>query len=144
MMTVPFSEGFENYGAMPACWTLWEHTAYDSYGYMYYYPQINSYNNHSGNYCLDLYSDYGPNSIVSPLVPLPANQVEMTFWAYGHYGYIQVGYTFTDDSATAVFHPVENVALSDVYQLYTVSFDTVSTTDSVYVVLRVANNPSYT
>ena len=144
MMTVPFSEGFENYGAMPACWTLWEHTAYNSYGYMYYYPQINSYNNHSGNYCLDLYSDYGPNSIVSPLVPLPANQVEMTFWAFGNYGYIQVGYTFTDDSATAVFHPVENVALSDVYQLYTVSFDTVNTTDSVYVVLRVANNPSYT
>lgn len=144
MMTVPFSEGFENYGDMPACWTLWEHTSYNSYGYIYNYPQIYSYNNHSGNYCIDLYSDYGPNSIISPLVPLPANQVEMTFWAYGNYGFIQVGYTYTDDSATAVFHPVKDVALSDVYELYTVSFDTVTTTDSVFVVLRVANNPSYT
>ncbi len=143
-MTLPFSEGFENNGSMPFCWTLWEHSSYTNYGYTYSYPQIYSYNSHGGNYCIDMYSDYGPNSIISPRVLIPANQIEVTFWAYGNYGYIQVGYTTSDDSATAVFHPVGEVQLSSEYELYTVSFDTIASTDSVYVAFRVANNPSYT
>ena len=144
-MAVPFSEGFEDNGAFPTCWTLWESSSYNSYGYIYSYPQIYSYNAHTGSYCFNMYSDYGPNSIISPRVYLPANQLEVTFWAYGYGGYIQVGYTDTDDSATAVFHLVENVQLREgsVYDLYTVSFDSIANTDSVHVVLRVANNPAY-
>ena len=142
-MTLPFSEGFENNGSMPFCWTLWEHSSYTNYGYTYSYPQIYSYNSHGGNYCIDMYSDYGPNSIISPRVLIPANQIEVTFWAYGNYGYIQVGYTTSDDSATAVFHPVGEVQLSSEYELYTVSFDTIASTNSVYVAFRVANTQSF-
>ena len=97
-MVVPFSEGFENNGNMPACWTLWEHSVYNSYGYLYYYPEIYGYNSHGGSYHLECSSDYGPNSIISPRVFLPANQVEVVFWGYGNGGAVAVGYTTTDDS----------------------------------------------
>ncbi len=143
-MALPIFEGFENNGAMPSCWTLWEHTYYTSYGYTSYYPTIYSYNSYGGTYHIEMYSDYGPNSIISPRVFLPANEVEAVFWANGNGAIVSVGYTTTDDSATAVFHLVENVALTDDWEQYTVSFENVTTTDSVYVVFRVANNTYYT
>ena len=142
-MVPPIVEGFENNGAMPACWTLWEHTSYTSYGYTSYYPVIYNYSSHGGTYHIEMYSDYGPNSIISPRVFLPANEVEAVFWAYGNGAIVSVGYTTTDDSATAVFNLVQNVALTDDWQMYTVSFDNLTITDSVYVVFRVANNVYY-
>ena len=143
-MALPIVEDFENGGDFPQCWPLWEHTSYTSYGYTYNYPQMYSYDAHSGTYLIEMLSDYGPNSIISPRVLLPANQIEVTFWAYGNYGSIYVGYSPTDDSATAVFNQVGSVTLTDSWQLYTVSFDNLTITDSVYVVLRVNNNPNYT
>ena len=143
-MVVPFTEDFENNGAFPACWTLWEHTSYTSYGYTSYYPVIYNYSSHGGMYHIEMYSDYGPNSIISPKVFLPANEVEVQFWGYGNSAVVSVGYTTTDDSATAVFNLVQNVALNDDWQLYTVSFDNLTITDSIYVVVRVSNNAYYT
>ena len=142
-MVVPFSEGFENNGNMPACWTLWEHSVYSSYGYLYYYPEIYGYNSHGGSYHLECSSDYGPNSIISPRVFLPANQVEVVFWGYGNGGAVAVGYTTTDDSATAVFHQVSSFALTDDWQRYTADFGGLTITDSIYVALRVAGNLNY-
>lgn len=145
---IPFSEGFENNGSnAPFCWSIWEKGSYDDYGYVYEYPQIYyySYYAHTGSYLVNMYDAYGANSIITPRVLIPANQIEAQFWAaYSSYtdnfGSIQVGYTTTNDSATAVFHLVSVVPLTDAYALYTVDFDTVTTTDSVYVVFRSAGN----
>lgn len=145
---VPFSEGFENNGtSAPFCWTIWEKGIYNSYGYVYEYPQIYNYDYyaHTGNHSLYIYDYYGANSIITPQVLLPANQVEATFWAYysdyyGATGTLQVGYTTTNDSNTAVFHLVETVPLTSTYALYTVDFDTLTRTDSIYVCFRAAGN----
>lgn len=143
---VPFYEGFEDNGnAAPFCWTVWEKGVYSNWGYVEVFPQIYNYSAHTGSRMLYMYDGYGPNSVITPRVLLPAGQVEATFWAYfsnysGGSGSLQVGYTTTNDSATAVFHLVEEVALTSSYALYTVSFDTVSRTDSVYVCFRSAGN----
>lgn len=143
----PISTGFEENGTnMPFCWTLWEHTAYTEWGYTQYYPQIYEYYYyaHSGTRSLYLYDAYGPNSIISPKVCLPANQVEVNFWVRkddnGSGAYLQVGYTNSNDSATAVFHMVAEVAISAGINLYTVDFGDLAITDSVYVVIRSAGN----
>ncbi len=143
-MVPPIVEDFENNGNMPACWTLWEHTSYTSYGYTSYYPVIYNYNSHGGTYHIEFYSDYGRKSIISPRVFLPANEVEAVFWANGNGAVLSVGYTTTDDSATAVFNLVETIALTDSWEMYTVSFEDLTITDSIYVVFRVASNMYYT
>lgn len=145
---LPFTEGFENNGSnAPFCWTIWERGDYDYYGFVYEYPQIYYYDYyaHTGSYLLNMFDAYGANSIMTPRVLIPANQIEAQFWAAsssytGGTGSLQVGYTTTTDSATAVFHLVSVVPLTDSYVLYTVDFDTVTTTDSVYVVFRSAGN----
>lgn len=147
-MALPFTEDFENNGTnMPLCWTLWEHQAVDSWGYMYYYPQIYeySYYAHSGSHSLYFYPYYGNNSLMSPRVNIPANEVEVLLWGRTSYdiGSIFVGYTTTTDSATAVFYPVEEIMLNENYSQHIVSFANVATTDSIYVVLRATMSSSY-
>lgn len=139
---VPIVEGFENDGEMVACWPVWEYTSVSNYGYTVSYPQINYYY-HSGIYSLNMYSDYGPNSVMSPLVALPAEEIEVRLWAFGTGCSLQVGYAYTTDSATAVFHPVDTLLLGSDFELYNVSFADVGVRDSVYVVLRTSDNPMY-
>lgn len=146
---LPIFESFEDNGTdIPFCWTEWEFYDYDSWGYIYHYPQIENYSYyaHSGNYVLQMTTDETHyNSIISPQIPIPANQVEVSLWLRGDDA-IQVGYTTTNDSATAVFHPVATVGPSEVtneygydeyiYTNFLVSFDTVATTEPIYIVFR--------
>lgn len=150
-ITLPYFENFENADQqVPFCWHLYEHWAEDPYGWgsITINPMIYNYSYyaHSGNQSLRMSGQYGSNSVMSPRIPISANDLEVTFWAkttaYDPLD-VLVGYVTTIDSASAEFHLVKSVTLNGDYTLYSVAFDTVSTTDSIYAVLRMPYNGSY-
>ena len=137
MTDLPYSEGFESTGNgdIPSCWTIYEY--YQGYGISY--PRVSSseYYTHNGDRSLLLYNDEDC-SIISPVIPIPANEVEVCFWGMCESddpSDLQIGYV-TEPSSDATFHLVKTVSLTDNYQYFNVLFDTVSTTDTVYVVFR--------
>lgn len=132
---LPYSEGFESYNSstqIPFCWTPWETITYWSY----IYPSVDTwYAGHSGSNCLYFEPNNGTQSLIGPKMPVAANQVEMFMWVNGE-AFVQVGYVTTNDTANAVFHHVGTVGGTTEYQQFHVSFDTVTTTDSIWVAFR--------
>lgn len=157
-MSLPINEGFENNGSeMPFCWKTWEWISYNPYGYYAEnYPQVSegsyyyAYGHNSPN-SLALYPIGGNVSVMSPKMPVLANQLEVILWMAGP-DEVQVGYVTTNDSASAVFHLVGTVGPTTYgtgsypvyysWEQYTVPFDTVSTTDSIWIVIRCAESLS--
>ncbi len=154
LTSLPISDDFENPIAginanLPACWTQWEtFTTYYNYENTYTFPCAYVYPygvdyGHNSASTLIFYSNGGTNSIMTPKMPVSANQVEVVAWVKGGDA-IQVGYVTTNDSATAVFHQVGNIGptpynssnYSYEWARFIVSFDTVTTTDSIWVVFR--------
>jgi len=147
-MTLPINEGFENNGTnMPFCWQIFEACNYSYYGTPTPMPQVQydsygTYYGHNGNGALSLGANTTKGSgIMSPKMPVLANQLEVSFWMRGEDA-VQVGYVTTNDTTNAVFHLVGTVGPSSYvdysYSLIqgSVSFDTVTTTDSVWIVFR--------
>ena len=141
---LPINEHFANNGGnAPQCWDIFE-TAYYDYGYGYgvTYPQFYTYGGHEGdNGHMQLYATTTEGSGVrTPKMPVLANQIEVLLWTSGEDG-IEVGYVTSPDSG-AVFHLVgttaptqyENYSYS--WEQFHISFDTVTTSDSIYVVIR--------
>lgn len=159
-VSLPYTEGFESYDEteqIPFCWRRWEDGFYYSTwsGYTYY-PNVYSYDGHSGSNSLYFYPYYGTQSVMLPKVPVTTNGIELVLWANGPEA-LQVGYVTTTDSATAVFHQVGTVGPSDdtvivdeggysyteyIWSQFTVPFDTV-TADSIYIVLRATGTIDY-
>ncbi len=134
--TLPFIEGFESTtGNLPNCWT-----AYESYStYFESYPNVSSYDSyaHSGSHALVL-SNEEDCSIISPIIPIPGNEIDLCFWAMIENpdgGELQIGYV-TEPDTSSDFHLATTVELTDSYQYYNVLFDNISETDTVYVVFR--------
>lgn len=131
---LPLSENFENNDSdtqIPYCWSHWE--TITEYG-MYIYPG-SSYNGRGGTNCLYFAPNRGTQSLIGPKMPVAANQVEMLMWVNGE-ATVQVGYVTTNDTANAVFHHVGDVGGTTSYRQFQVSFDTVTTTDSIWVAFR--------
>ena len=159
-LTLPYTEDFENVDdveQIPYCWTRYEVAAYaDWLGSTTYYPMVNNYEAHSGSSSFYFRHNYGTQSVISPRIPIPANTLELQMWIKGGEA-VQVGYVTTTDSATAVFHQVAVVGPSNdtlidfgdysyteyIWTKVTVRFNTVTTTDSVYVVLRAPSSIEY-
>lgn len=155
-ITLPYSEDFESFESsesLPFCWMRREVASYtDYYGSVVNYPKMDEYNGHSGYNSLFFNPYYGNQSIVSPLIPAPANTLEVQMWIKGGEA-VYVGYATSNDPS-AVFHPVALVGPSDdtlindwgyQYTEYkwtrvTVPFDTVSATGQVYVILRATSS----
>ena len=139
--TIPLTEGFENNGLeVPGCWTLWKDWAY-SYGYGtshgFRIQNIRMYA-HTGDYYAELKDQYGAVALASPLIPVPANQVEVFYHADCWQGVpVEVGY-ITSLADTAQFHLVQTQPTVDGWVEYHVSFADVAETRPVYVVFRVS------
>ena len=154
---LPLVEGFEPNGTdMPFCWKRWETAVVTDYYGTYYYPRLeeSSYYAHTGYGALSIYPGGSNASLISPKMPVLASELEVVLWVSGQNA-VKVGYVTTDDTTTAVFHEVgevgptayDNSSYSYTWQQYTVSFDTVTETDSIWIVLRsemsLADNPTY-
>lgn len=139
--SLPLTEGFENNGMdVPQCWTLWKDWAY-SYGYGvshgFKLQNIRMYA-HSGDYYAELHDQYGSVALASPLIPVPANQIEVYYHSDCWQGVpVEVGY-ITSLADTAQFHLVQTDPTVDGWVEHYVSFADVPETRPVYVVLRVA------
>lgn len=86
---------------------------------------------------VSLVSVSGNVSFRSPKIPLVPSEIEVSFWAHGDDALL-VGYVTTDAMNEMNFHMVDSVIPTSTYSQYTVRFDTVTCTDSVYVVFRKA------
>ncbi|MCR5444508.1 MAG: fibronectin type III domain-containing protein [Bacteroidales bacterium] len=148
-ITLPYTMGFETYNyatGMPDCWKKWETAS--SYGYEY--PQLYTYQAHTGSNSIYFYPPNGDQSIVSPKMPIAANSLEVQFWAQCG-DQLQVGYITTSDLNSAVFHLVAAVGPTTydastynyAWEQFTIPFDTVTTTDSIWVVFRTASTFDY-
>ena len=148
LMSLPIVEDFESRNDIPFCWSVLESVSQDfGYGSPQIYPEVDSYYGINGSNGLLLVNNDGtgpaPTSVMSPKIPVDANEVEVLLWVKGE-DEVQVGYVTTNDSATAVFHLVGTAgptAFDDnnwdyAWEQFTVSFDTVSTADSIWVVFR--------
>lgn len=142
LQPLPISEGFEDNGnSIPLCWNMLEQQTFEtSWGYAYFYPSIYYYG-HNGDNSLALQSYNGPVSVMSPKMPVPANEVEVLLWMSGG-DYVQVGYITTNNPSTAEFHlvgtvgPTEGNEYNQVWEQFIVPFDTVTTTEDIWVVIR--------
>lgn len=159
LMSLPIVEDFESGETIPSCWNRFETVNYDYYGT---FPTVMSYYGmNQGNGLLlagnngDYYSPTPhATSVMSPKMPVAANAVEVVMWVKGEEA-VQVGYVTTNDTNAAVFHLVGTAGPTTydednydyVWEQFTVSFDTVTTTDSIWVVFRcapsLANYPMY-
>lgn len=145
LSTLPIFENFESNGTdIPFCWNILDTANYDNYGWVYTYPQVQTYYGYNNSAALALRGADGPASVMSPKMPVLANQVEVLFWVAGP-EQVQVGYVTTNDPATAEFHLVgtagptefDNYYYSYNWEQFSVGFDTVTTPDSIWVVFRV-------
>lgn len=133
-LALPYTEGFESYNDdenIPFCWTRWEHTLYPQVSTYYYYA-------HSGTNSFEFYPRQGDQSVITPRIPVPANTIEVLGWVRGSEE-VQVGYVTTSTPTSASdFHQVGSIISTSSYDYapFSVSFDTVTCTDSVYVVFR--------
>ena len=147
---LPITEGFEDNGTdIPLCWQTFESFSYNPYGYYtYYYPSVSNsdwydygYNSPSAMALMST-SSYG-SGVISPKMPVAANEVEVLLYLSGEDA-IQVGYITTNDTNNAVFHLVGTAGPSTYndynydydWEQFTIQFDTVTTTDSIWVVIR--------
>ena len=133
--SLPYFEDFENVPAgmgtdysteFIPCWTR----SYSSNSSSYY-PYVNGYGSHSGNY--DLYWSWDSYYNFDPIITLPAidtnvldvNNLQVSFWAANNSSYADapmfvVG-VMSDPAVTSSFQPVDTVvAPSDVWTLYEV------------------------
>lgn len=141
---LPLVENFDNNGNdIPNCWRVWETLSVSNYNFPYV-----TVDGHNYTKALSLYSNGGATSIVSPKMPLPANELEVRLWLSGGDA-LQVGYVTSNDLSTAVFHPVGTAGPTSMLGLYeydwqefSIPFDTVTCTDSIWVVLRRAQSLS--
>lgn len=149
--SLPLVEDFESSYNMPLCWRLWETaTVQSGYYYSTTYPYIlDAYGpgngQVSGSRAIELNSGNGDVSFISPRIPLPVNEVEVGFYIATNTP-IQVGYTYSADATEAEFHPVaivnegsvveENYSYTYNHEYVVLSFDTVSSVDTAYVVFR--------
>ena len=145
--TLPLVEDFESVIApgVPFCWQTME--TYTSYGVTYPYVNEDYYNNgyaHSGYNYLYFVCDYPPQSIVSPRIPLGTNEIEVNFWGKCDYSTAELQIGYIDNPATpANFQLVQTITLSTTMSEYFVRFDTVSSTDTAYVVFRYNGAENY-
>lgn len=144
MTELPYAEGFESdaNASIPSCWTVYEE--YQGYGDAYPRVSTSQFYTHSGSNALLLYN-YDDCSVISPVIPIPANQIEVCFWAMcenSDPSEIEIGYV-TEASTEATFHLVKSVFVNDQYQYFNILFDTVTTTDTVYVVFRTPQTTIY-
>ena len=148
-ITLPYTESFESYDVdelMPYCWSRFE----TAVGYGTTYPYVNDYYSHTGNNSFYFYPQYGNQSVISPKIPVAANTLEVKVWVNGAEA-IEVGYVTSLDTSVAVFHQVGIVgpttydydSYSYAWEEFTVPFDTVTTTDSIYVVFRASASIEY-
>lgn len=132
---LPIIESFENYNSdtqIPYCWSHWETIYY----WTSVYPSVDPwYTGRTGTNSLYFAPNQGTQSLIGPKMPVAANQIEMLMWVNGE-ATVQVGYVTTNDTANAVFHHVGTVGGTTSYQQFHVSFDTVTTTDSIWVAFR--------
>ena len=148
--SLPLVEGFENNGSnIPFCWQMMEQTTISQYGYTETFPAVMAGNmGHNSSSALAFYSTTSTSaSLATPKMPVSANQVDVTLWVMGEDA-IQVGYV-TSNAANAAFHLVGTAGPSSStpgeygsiyqWQQFHVAFDTVTTTDSIWVVLRRAS-----
>ncbi len=148
-ITLPYTEGFEgySYGTLaPDCWKIWESAS--SYGSTY--PSVYTYDGYNGNNSYYFYPVYGNQSVVSPKIPIPANTLEVQMWIQAS-DQVEVGYITTSDFNNAVFHQVGTAGptalgadgYSHLWEQVSIPFDTVTTTDSIWVVFRTAATFEY-
>lgn len=107
IMTLPFFtdwEGVPYNGAWPDCWNLT--TAYNTD------PSVNYENNHTpgGQYSMFLMANYGYNMFASSKIPLPGNEIYVSYYAYlNSYSAIIEAGVMTDPYADSTFIPLDSI-----------------------------------
>lgn len=142
-MSIPYFQGFEAIpqDSLPTCWIRTQ-PATDYYNISY--PRVYDYDfyAHTGSRSLQFAPIYGSQMVITPIVPLDPDAIEVVFWAQGGGGELQVGYT-TSNNVGAAFHPVATVYPSYEYGYYAIQFDTVTASQNVYVAFRAPESWDY-
>lgn len=140
-LVLPYFEGFEGcLFSVPPCWT--QVVQYLSLNYNY--PcVVFAFQCHGGECALGF--NRGLGIVATPLIPLPANQIEVDGWIRTNditsfsSNPVEVGY-MTDLDNMYSFVPVDTIYSTQEFSLFHVYFTHLTLSDSVYVAFRTDNS----
>lgn len=140
-MAIPYAETFDSYAQYdnPQCWTVVTGNGYGSY------PAVSNsgYNGSAHGYTLA--ANYGDSvTVATSLVPLPGNEIHVSFWASINPNNTLLAGVMTDLAIDSTFIPVLTLANNNsTYTRYEFSTSALSSTEQYYVAFRMISNNNY-